>query len=595
MPVLGHDRQVDAVSVPAVVRVLPDVAAIPREFDYAVPAAWHDDGRAARLRVGSMVRAELHGRRVAGWVTALDPTERPDVELRELTKLSGHGPTPETVDLCRWAAKRWVGPWSTLLGTASPPTMVERLPSARVARPQAMPEVPAVVEAFSGEGAVARVAPTGDRWPYVLGAVAQGNALILVPSVAQARTLAGRLRRRGVTVALHPRDWAVGAVGATVIGTRAAAFAPVRDLAAILVIDEHDEVYQEERTPTWHARDVVAERARRLGVPLVMTSPMPTLESTVALPLIEPDRAAERDGWPIVQAVDPRQDASSRGTLWTTEVVRALRVDGPVAVVLNRRGRSKLLSCANCDELAVCTVCDAALRQDDEDALVCAGEGAHRRPVVCASCGATTLKNLRIGVSRAREELEALLREPVAEVTGSSDAETPVDRRIVVGTEAVLHRVDRLAGVVFVDFDQELVAPRYRAGEEALALIVRAGRLVGGRGRGGGHVLLQTRQPDHPVVRAAVAADVSDWRSAEAARRQMLRYPPHAALAEISGASAPEFMERLGAPLGLDIRGPVDGRWLVRAENHDLLGDELGRVERPKGRLRIAVDPLRLA
>ncbi len=581
-------------AAPRLVRVLPDVAAIRRQFDYLVPPVWFDDGRAELLAVGSMVRVELHGRRVGGWVTELDPRDPHDTDLLPLAKLSGAGPPAELIELAHWAARRWLGPPAAMLGTASPPKMVQRLPAPRPASPQAMPEVQLVREAFAGPRALVRLPPVGDRWPFVLGAVSQGNALVLVPSVAQAGILARRLSKRGVPTALYPHDWAQGAAGATVIGGRAAAFAPVADLTAVLVVDEHDEVYQEERSPTWHARDVVLERARRLGIPCVMTSPIPTVEAQEAAPLLSVSRREERDGWPLVEVVDPREDSAARGTLWTAPVVRMLRGEGRVACLLNRKGRSRLLVCSQCEALAVCEHCDGALRQDDGGELVC--RQGHRRPVVCASCGATALKNLRIGVSRAREELEALLREPVVEVTAETTPAAVAEARVLVGTEALLHRVDGLTGVAFVDFDQELVAPRYRAAEEALALIVRAGRLVGGRGGDdGGRVLLQTRQPNHPVVRAAVTADVGSWSELEATRRQLLRYPPYAALAEISGVGAADYMERLGRPLGLEIRGPVEGRWLVRAEDHEALADALGPVERPKGRLRIAVDPLRLS
>jgi primosomal protein N' (replication factor Y) len=581
-------------SAPMVVRVLPDVPAIRREFDYLVPPSWIDDGRAANLDVGSMVRVELHGRRVAGWVTEINPGDRHVDGLRELAKISGVGPSAELIDLCRWAAHRWVGPVSSMLKTASPPKMVARVVAPRPSSPQPPPDVDLVRDAFQRSGAAVRLPALGDRWPFVLGAVAQGNALILVPSLALARTLVGRLRKRGVVVGLYPRDWAYGASGATIVGARAAAFAPVEDLAAVLVIDEHDEVYQEERAPTWNARDVVIERARRAGVPCVLTSPLPTLEAQAKFPLLRPSRQEERSGWPLVRVVDPREDGSARGTLWSESVVRLLQEGGRVAIVLNRKGRSKLLACVNCDELVVCDICDASMRQDEDHEFVCTAEG-HRRPVVCASCGATTFKNLRIGVTRAREELEALLREPVIEVTGDTDDEHLADGRVFVGTEAVLHRVDAVGSVAFVDFDQELVAPRYRASEEALAMLVRAGRLVGGRREGTGQILIQTRLPSHPVIQAAMAADIEPWSIVEATRRELLRYPPFAALAEVSGAAAPAFVESLGSPLDLEIRGPVDNRWLIRATDHQTLANSLGAVERPKGRLRIAVDPLRLS
>ena len=113
-----------------VVRVLPDVAAVSRAFDYLVPDAWSDDGRAERLGIGSRVRIVLHGRRVAGWVVAdwVDPPL--GVTLRPLARLSGLGPDPSVIDLARWAARRWVGPVSSFLSTASSPSMVEALPSA---------------------------------------------------------------------------------------------------------------------------------------------------------------------------------------------------------------------------------------------------------------------------------------------------------------------------------------------------------------------------------------------------------------------------------------------------------------------------------
>ncbi|MFV2038735.1 MAG: hypothetical protein ACC660_00675 [Acidimicrobiales bacterium] len=579
--------------LPKVVRVLPDVAGIRREFDYAIPQTLSDDGRAAEAAVGSMVRIQLHGRRVAGWITALDPEPEPNIELRPLAKISGIGPPAELIELARWAAHRWVGPTASLLGTASPQKMVSRLAAMVHGTPQPMPDVDLVRLAFSGDGSVVRVPPLGDRWPLILGAVAQGNALILVPSLAQAGTVSSRLNKRGVTTAVYPGDWARGAAGATVVGARSAALAPVAGLAAVLMVDEHDDVYQEERSPTWHAREVIVERARRAGVPCVLTSPIPTPEATAALPSLAPGRHEERAGWPLVRVVDPREDSAGRGTLWSAPVVRALRGIGRVGCVVNRKGRSRLLSCVACDELAVCTECDSALRQDDEAEFVCAGLG-HRRPVVCSACGGTAFKNLRIGVSRAREELEVLLREPVVEVTADRDDSGASGSRVFVGTEAMLHRVSGLETVVFADFDQELVAPRFRAAEQAMALIIRAGRLVGGRRSGSGEVVLQTRQPGHPVVRAAVAADVEHWCSAIVARRELLRYPPYGALAEISGAAAAEFMQRLGRPPGVQVQGPVKGAWLARAPDPATLAEALNSVERPKGRLRIAVDPLRL-
>jgi primosomal protein N' (replication factor Y) len=142
--------------------------------------------------------------------------------------------------------------------------------------------------------------------------------------------------------------------------------------------------------------------------------------------------------------------------------------------------------------------------------------------------------------------------------------------------------------VVFLDLDAELFAPRYRAAEQALALLVRAARLVGTRD-GGGRLIVQTSSPDHPVVQAAVSADPGRVARVEAARRRELSLPPFAALARVSGDGADEFVASCGLPAARDGEG-----WLVRATTWDDLGPVLARTARPKGsRLRVEVDPPR--
>ena len=150
-----------------------------------------------------------------------------------------------------------------------------------------------------------RLPPAVDPLGIVLAAAGRGDTLVVTPSVDLARLLGARLRRAGVPVALAPRDWAPAAAGtAVVIGARAAAWAPMPRLGAVVVLDEHDEALQEERAPTWHARDVAIERARRAGVPCVLVSPCPSLEALRWGRLLTTSRAEEREGWPVVEVVD---------------------------------------------------------------------------------------------------------------------------------------------------------------------------------------------------------------------------------------------------------------------------------------------------
>lgn len=580
------------------VRVLPDVPAIDRTFDYVVPTDLED-----RVEVGTMVRIPLSGRRVAGWVLALDTEPPRGVDLSEITKVVGHGPSPEVIELCRWAAWRWAGRLATMLRLASPSRSVQRVPPLRP-RPSIDAPVDDISAQLLGTGAgvgVRQVAPTADVMPIVLAACALGQALVVVPAVDAADRVTRALRRSGVPVARWPGDWQAAAGGATVVGGRSAVFAPAPQLGAVVVIDEHDEMLQSESSPTWHARDVAVERAARAGVPCLLVSPCPSVEALGVSeerrrPVTRDPRSAERAGWAPVTVVDRRGEDTGRTGLFSSRLVDAVREtarsERRVLCVLNRTGRARLLACRSCGTLAACEVCEASVNLGDDLRFHCGRCGAER-PGICIECGSTALSALRIGVTRAREELESLALEPVAAVTGRDRDDEVPDTRVVVGTEAVLHRFSEAGLVAFVDFDQELLAPRYRAAEEALALLMLGSRAVGGRNRGG-RIMVQTRLPDHEVIQAAVRAEPGIVTEAEVARRRMLRFPPFATIAAVAGEAAPEYIERVGRPLGVDVLGPEDGRWLLRSSERAALLDHLATVQRPPGRLRLQIDPARI-
>ena len=604
--------------------MLPDVAAINKEFDYLVPDSLGD-----QVRIGTMVRIPLHGRRVGGWVVADRVEPAPGMVLRPLAKVTGWGPAPELIDLAGWAAWRWAGRRPALLTTASPDHAVRGLPARlrAVDWPQvwerlaerdgaaepggtavpaglaernaaAEPEAPGVdgaliADAFGSGGrkSILRLPPAADLLPVVLAGARLGPTLVVTPSAATAGRMATRLGRLGVECALPPGEWAQAAAGAPVVlGARSVAWAPCPGLAAVVVLDGHDEGLQQEQSPTWNGWMVAAERARRANVPCVVVSPCPTTE-LLAWPgaaLVVPSRGRERAGWAGLEVLDRRRDDPRTG-LYSPRVVALVRGDGRVVCVLNRKGRARLMACSACGEVARCERCAAAVsqtRDGDLAQLACARCGLVR-PVVCLSCGSSRLKALRIGVTRAREELEALARRPVGEVT--ADTATLPDAPILVGTEAVLHRVGEAHGVAFLDFDQELLAPRYRAAEEAMALLSLASRVVGGRQRGG-RVLVQTRLPHHDVLVAAVTADPRRVTDTEVPMRQALRLPPAVPVALISGEAAPAFVAALS---GVEVLGPDHGHWLVKGHDHQVLSVALAAVPRPPGRLRIEVDPLR--
>jgi primosomal protein N' (replication factor Y) len=395
-------------------------------------------------------------------------------------------------------------------------------------------------------------------------------------------------------------------------------------LAAVVVLDSHDAAYREESAPTYSAVDVLVERAQRENAPCLLVSPVPPVAfaARAGLQTVAPTRLEERAGWPILERVD-RRGADPRSGLFSEEFVRlarlvlgdaAARARGPLVCVYNRTGGARLLACRHCGELARCDRCGAAAAQPRGEEVLRCPRCDETRPVVCAACGRLRMKTLRAGVSRLREELVALLGAEVGEVAGprGTGVESPIPGTpVLIGTEAVLHRVRRAAAVAFLDIDLHLLAPRLSSTEDTLALFVRAARLVGARGSAPwARMQAQTRVPDHPLLQAIALGEPATVLAEEVAIRRASALPPFAALAVVSGALAPAYAESLRREVesgsesgdGLAVEGAAlsvaslgDDRFLLRAGTHDPLCDVLARTPRPPGRgLRVEVDPVTL-
>ena len=576
------------------VRVLPDVPAVDKSFDYSVPEAWIEDGKADQIAVGTMVRVPFNGRQVNGWVLEINVQPEEGINLLPLSKYRGVGPSQEVIDLARWAAHRWVGRLNRFLTTASPP---KNVPSLKQVQPGLektnAPEHQKVwfQEIVKRKEVVLRLPPSEDNVAIASEFVCRGNTLILFPSISGAQKLAAGLKRKGLQVSVVPEQWQNAAVGGSVVGSRSAVFSPIVDPQAIVVFDEHDASYQEERTPTWNARDIAIERAKRKEIPCVLVSAIPTLEAISWGHQIKPSRKEERDGWPIVEIIDRRVDDPIRSGLLSQKLTPILRDEtGPIVCILNRKGRSRLLACNRCGSLARCEKHLIPLSQKEDHTLECSS-GCKDRPVVCDSCGSTKFKNLRAGIARLREELEALSKREVVEISSDSKGKIPYSD-IYIGTEAALHRVERASHIVFLEFDQELLAQRFRAAEQAASLLIRSARIIGKRDDGG-RLIVQTRQPDHEVLQAVLHANPEKLIETESERRKLLQLPPYSALAQISGASASEMVKSLSQISGIEIMGPRDDRWLIRAADNHELSKAISSVGRPKGKIRIEIDPRR--
>ena len=457
--------------------------------------------------------------------------------------------------------------------------MVTALPPARRSATSGAPVV-------SG---VRRVPPLVDPLPIIADIARCGPCIVVHPTPLAARAIASRMRKAGLRVALLPEQWAQAAAGVdVVVGGRSAVWAPCPGLHSVVVLDEHDEALQDERSPTWHARDVAIERASRAGAACVLISPIPTAAALrwAGDRVVEPSVSDSVAGWPFIDVVDRTDEVPWKRSLVSSQLIASLRDPAKrVVCVINTVGRARLLACRACRSLQRCTNCDAAVSQRDDGMLSC-GRCGTTRPLVCQLCGSSAMALMKPGVTRLREELEAAANRPVVSVTRDTDELPAAD--VYVGTEAVLHRVRGVDVVAFLDFDAELLAPRFRAAEQAMALLVRAGRLVGRRS-GGGKVLVHTFVPDHEVIVAAQRAQPERVAQSELVRRRLLGLPPFRALAAVEGTDAVEFAEAVGLEFATTARGA-----LIRADSWDLLGRALAETLRPKGsRLRVEVDPPR--
>lgn len=543
-------------------------------------------------------------------------TDRDPEDLSALVERSGPGVASEIVELSAWAARRFAGPRRAVLRSGAAPRVVRHLPRAR-----RFPAVeswagwadPRAVEILDRGGGVLWWPPTWDVLAVVAAAAVRGPTLVVVPSRDVAEVLARRARRAGASVACLPEDWASAAGGVdVVIGARAAVWGPCRDLAAIVVVDEHDEALVEERSPTWNATVVAEERARRAGVPVIITSPCPSAVTALRHRLSSEDPpSAARNAWPALEVVDV-EDRAPWDRFTITDALRRHLADPTrrVVCVLNTTGRARLVGCRDCGSMLRCERCEAAVAQDRDGALSCP-RCATTRPPVCEVCLGARLRVIRPGVARLERDLAAAARRPVVtitasglhtvaagEVAGVHDGEPAV----FVGTEAVLHRIRRAEVVAFVDLDAELLAPRYRAVEQTVALLARAARIVGPRTKGG-RILVQTAMPDHEVFRALAVGAPQRLLAGELERRRALGFPPYGALATLEGPGLGEDspdgvlapLRTAAAAAQATLRGPVGDRWLLSAPDPDTLADILAGFTRPaRSRIRVVVDPPRV-
>ena len=594
-------NQQELISTPSlgrrIVRVVPNVSGVNKTFDYLVPESLKN------VKVGSIVRVELQGRRVDAWV--IDEVVRPGlIKFKDVISLLSEGPSEEVVQLSQWAAQRFCGPVRAVLSSASPSLRIKKLGTRHSGAARKSGQRGVVAEAeelFDNQrgGVLVWPAPRPLR-PVLESGISRGRTLVVTPSVGFARTIAQALRREGLSVALMPDDWQRAAEGVdVVVGARSAVWASIPELKSIIVLDEHDERLQDERSPTWHSRDVAIERARALGIPCLLVSPLPTVSAThwagsQAVRFVEP---ASGD-WPSIEVVDPYSDLGDEEKpqfgLLSSRLIEVLRDKSKTVVcILNTKGRSRLLSCKACKAIVRCEKCDAAVIQNEEGILECNRCGAHR-PATCQSCSSNALALLRKGVAKMRDEIEKAALRQVVELSAETTVAANAASLVYIGTEAALHRVSSADVVVFLDFDNELFAPTYRAGEQAWTLLIHATRLLKGSSKA--LIVLQSQDASNTQYADFVLPDPQLLIEREQKKRKVMQLPPYAAMARVVFAD-PTFNPADWAHCKLAFSSSVKTtEFLVRAENDEALSQGIAQLrDELSTRFRCYVDPMRYA
>ena len=584
-----------------VAKVAVDIplAHLDRPFDYLIP-----ERLAADVVPGCRVRVRFSGKLVDGYVLARVATSEHPGRLSYLDRVVSAEPvlTPEVAGLARAVADRYAGTLADVLRLVIPPrhAATEAKPSPPPAGPPDRPAPGPWSRYPAGEAFLAGIAGRrdlraawsalpGPEWPDEIAlaaataAAAGRGTVIVVPDVKDlARVDAALTARLGpgqhvcLTAELGPaeryRRWLAVLRGSVRIsaGTRAAMFAPVRDLGLVVLWDDGDDLHAERRAPYPHAREVLALRAHRQGAAALIGGFSRTVEVTQLVAsgwarTLAGDRGVLRATAPRVRAAADEDELARDGAALSARLpslalrtARAALAHGPVLVQVPRRGYLAAIACGRCRTQARCTVCSgqleiAAARQIPH----CRWCGAVAANWSCPRCGFTRVRAIVTGAARTAEELgRAFPSVPVRFSGGQSViAQVPGDPAVVVATPgAEPVAAGGYAGALLMDGWALLGRPSLRAAEEALRKWLNAAALA----RPDSTVLINA-DAGLPAVQALIRWDPIGHAERELAEREQLAFPPAVRMAALTGpaAAVEELLGRAGLPAGAEVLGPV--------------------------------------
>ena len=634
-----------------VARVAVDtgLAHLDRPFDYAVPQAMAQDAQP-----GVRVRVRFAGRLVDGWLLErADTSEHPGTLAQLASVVSAEQvATPELLTLARAVADRCAGTLPDVLRLALPPrhARVEAETPPEPAAPPTRPEPgswkrydtgPAFLTALADGHSPRAVwsALPGPTWPeevaLAVRATAAGGrgAVVVVPDARDLARVTAALAEQDVPAAsisadLGPaeryRRWLSVLRGGVqvAVGTRATAFAPVRDLGLVVVWDDGDDLHAEPRAPYPHVREVLVARAHLAGAAVLVGGHARTAEAQLlvesgwARPL-EAARAVVRACAPHVDGTsddqlerDPQAQAARLPAAAFDAARRALADGAPVLVQVPRRGYVPSLACARDRTPARCGHCAGPLSASSAGAAVaCRWCGRPAADWRCPECDGSRLRSSVVGAGRTAEELGRAFPGTPVRTSGRDEvlATVPGTPALVVSTPGAEPVADGGYGaVLLLDGWAALGRADLRAGEEALRRWLAAAALA--RPAPHGRVVVVADRA-LPPVQALIRWDPAGAAERELAERAALRFPPAVRMAGVEGppAAVAELLATLPESVRTDVLGPVpldDDRERLLLRVSRTAGAELAaalkaaagvRSARKAEPVRIELDPRTLA
>ncbi|KHL12202.1 replication restart DNA helicase PriA [Mumia flava] len=645
------DRFAGAAQRLPVARVAIEVslAHLDRPFDYLVPEAMDD-----QVVAGCRVMVRFGGASVSGFVLERSDTTEHTGRLGRISRVVSSEPVlrPDVARACRAVADRYAGTFADVVRLAVPPrhARTEKRPL-EGEEPLPVPaERSTVWAAYDGGTDVLDALATGGSpravWSPRPGAAPEAGlveavaavlsggrgAIVCLPDVADVERLDAAMTAAWgsdhhvtLTADLGPAARYAAFLrvlrgrARVVIGTRAAAFAPVADLGLVAIWDDGDDLFAEPRAPYPHTREVLLTRAWDSGCGVLVAGWARTPEAQQLVESgwcssIEAPSAQRRAAWPRIETDEPgRALSTARLPAAAFRAVRAGLEAGPVLVQVPRTGYRASLACQECRRPARCVRCTGPLRQDDPGAPPrCGWCGGEAEPWSCPHCGGTRLRAPLLGDRRTVEELgRAFPQVRVrSSVGGSAVRDVDAEPAIVVATPGAEPRASGgYAAAVLLDTWATLSRPDLRTDEEALRRWLNAAALV--RGSADGGRLVVVGDPGVPVVQALVRTDPVGFAARELGERRAARLPPAARLATLEGPEDavtdlvghgwPEHAQVLG-PIELDadddgprarlvVAVPRSGGRVLTAALRHVQADRSLRKRRP---VRVQVDPYAL-